>query len=302
MAGKQPRRIRSISEFHRLNGLSQPAHPLISVVNYADLISLQETVIFDYYSISVKRGVGKLFYGQQEYDFDEGVMYFMAPNQVLTVQPPVDNSIERSGWILLFHPDFLWGSDLAKHIRNYDFFDYRVNEALFLSDNEELTLNKIVDSIQQEYSGNMDKFTQEICISHIETLLKYAERFYNRQFITRKISNHQVLNQLEDLLESYFHSESVAEKGLPSVQFIADSLHLSPNYLSNLLKVLTGESTQQHIHNKLISKAKEQLTTTDLTVSEIAYELGFEHAQSFNKLFKAKTNQTPLQFRQSFLS
>lgn len=302
MATKQLISIHSITEFHRLRSLPPPVHPLISIVDYSKVSMLDGPVIFDYYSISVKRGMGKMFYGQQEYDFDEGVMYFMAPNQILTVQPNEDPTAKRSGWILLIHPDFLWGTSLAKSIKNYDFFDYQANEALFLSEKEENTLNKIIESIESEYQSNMDSFSQEIIISHIETLLKYAERFYHRQFLTRKISNHQILDKLEVLLDDYFKQTDLIDKGLPSVQYVANALNLSPNYLSNLLKVLTGQSTQQHIHNKLINKAKERLSTTNLTVGEIAYELGFEHTQSFSKLFKAKTNQTPLAFRQSFQS
>lgn len=302
MKNTAPTRIRSIGEFHRLRGLPQPEHPLISVVNYADVYDAggdDQSFIFDYYTISVKRGVGKMFYGQQQYDFDEGVMYFMAPGQVLRVQRSPEVQTEPSGWLLLIHPDFLWNTSLANNIRKYDFFDYSVNEALFLSDKEEATLNNIIENIKSEYHGNIDKFSQGIIISQIETLLNYSERFYQRQFITRKITNHQILNRLEELLNDYFNNKTV-KNGLPTVQFVSEKLHISPGYLSGLLKVLTGQSTQQHIHEKLIEKAKEKLSTTTLSVSEIAYELGFEHPQSFSKLFKAKTNLSPLEFRQSF--
>ena len=158
----------------------------------------------------------------------------------------------------------------------------------------------IMKNIQQEYQSNIDKFSQDVIIAQIELLLTYAERFYNRQFITRKISNHQILARLENFLEEYFNSDSLSQKGLPTVHFIAENLHVSPNYLSGLLKLHTGQSTQQHIHNKLIEKAKEKLSTTSLSISEIAFELGFEHQQSFSKLFKTKTNVSPLEFRQSF--
>lgn len=241
-----------------------------------------------------------MFYGQQKYDFDEGVMYFMAPNQVLRVEPGQNDHEERTGWILLIHPDFLWNTPLAKKIKQYDFFDYAVNEALFLSEKEEAVINSLIQNIQQEYHSNIDKFSQSIIISQIDTLLNYAERFYERQFITRKISNHQILVRLESLLNDYFETDQIVLNGLPSVQQIADILNVSPNYLSGLLKVLTGQSTQQHIHNKIIEKAKEKLSLTDLSISEIAYQLGFEHSQSFSKLFKTKTNLSPLEFRQSF--
>lgn len=302
----KPTRIKSISEFHNMFNMPGPEHPQISVVDYAVLAEAKKSnevaaTVADYYSISVKRGLTeKMRYGQQEYDFDEGIMYFMAPGQVLYAAPPGDSTTKPSGWILLIHPDFLWNTPLAKRIRQYEFFDYSVNEALFLSDKEEAILNNIIQNIKQEYHSNIDRFSQSIIISQIETLLNYAERFYQRQFITRKISNHHILNRLEEILTEYFNGEDLSVKGLPTVQFISEQLHLSPTYLRSLLKVLTGQNTQQHIHDKLIEKAKEKLSTSALSVSEIAYELGFEHSQSFSKLFKAKTNLSPSEFRDSF--
>ncbi|MCS3797196.1 helix-turn-helix domain-containing protein [Niastella sp. OAS944] len=225
-------------------------------------------------------------------------MFFIAPGQVLTVT--IDTASEHSGWMLLIHPDFLWNTALAKSIKRYDYFDYSVNEALFLSDKEESIINNVVQNIKREYHSNIDKFSQNIIISNIETLLNYAERFYQRQFITRKISNHQILNRLEEFLDDYFNSDEILKTGLPTVQLVAEKLNVSSTYLTNLLRVINGKNTQQHIHDKLIEKAKEKLSTTNLTVAEIAYELGFEHSQSFSKLFKAKTTLSPLQFRQSF--
>lgn len=296
-------RIKSIGEYHRFRNLPQPEHPLISVVDYAKMqLPADEDslgIVADYYSIAIKRGVGKMHYGQQQYDFDGGVMYCMAPHQVLRVEPSAD-SARRSGWILLIHPDFFWGTPLAKSIRNYEFFDYSVHEALFLSDKEENTLKNIIENIKNEYHGNIDKFSQNIIISQIETLLNYTERFYQRQFITRKISNHQIMTRLEELLNDYFSTEEIVKNGLPTVHFVSEKLNISPGYLSNLLRQLTGQSTQQHIHDKLIEKAKEKLSITELSVSEIAYELGFEHSQSFSKLFKSKTKQSPMEFRASF--
>jgi AraC family transcriptional activator of pobA len=302
----KPYRIKSISEFHSIFNLPKPEHPLISVVDYAALVAAKihveiTTTVSDYYSISVKRGLSeKMRYGQQQYDFDEGVMYFMAPGQVLNTARQNDTDSKPSGWILLIHPDFLWNTPLAAVIKRYEFFDYSVNEALFLSEKEELTLNNIIQNIKQEYHANIDPFSQNIIISQLETLLNYAERFYQRQFITRKIDNHQVLDRLEKLLDVNFQGDELLRKGIPSVQHIADALNVSPGYLSGLLKVLTGQSTQQHIHDKLIERAKEKLSTTDLSVSEIAYSLGLEHPQSFSKLFKSKTHLSPLEFRQSF--
>jgi AraC family transcriptional activator of pobA len=305
MSNKQVHRIKTISEFHRLRGLPKPQHPLISVVDYASIRhspeNNQTNWVLDYYSISLKRDFdAKIKYGQQEYDFDEGVMFFISPGQVFGIEVNKDSAVKRSGWMLLVHPDFLWNTPLAKTIKQYEYFDYSVNEALFLSEKEETTITDIIQNIQQEYHSNIDKFSQDVIIAQLELLLTYADRFYHRQFITRKITNHSVLNRLENILTEYFNSDALAENGLPTVQYIAEALNISPNYLSVLLKVLTGQSTQQHIHGKLIEKAKEKLSTTDLSVSEIAYELGFEHPQSFSKLFRTKTNLTPLEFRQSF--
>jgi AraC-like DNA-binding protein len=301
MANTKPYRIQSITEIHRLMGLPKPHHPLIGIIDLTGLKNNSgiDTVLFDLYVVSLKRGCDKLHYGQQRYDFDEGLMAFMSPGQVLRGE---ENGVPShlEGWMLFIHPDFLWNTSLAKKIKQYEFFGYSANEALFLSDKEETIINAIIQNIQNEYHSNIDKFSQNIIISHLETLLNYAERFYQRQFITRKISNHQILDRLETLLSDYFNSDDLVTTGLPTVQYISDTLNVSPSYLRSLLKTLTGQSTQQHIHEKLIEKAKEKLSTTDLSVSEIAYDLGFEHLQSFCKLFKTKTKLSPLEFRQSF--
>ena len=305
MANTQPLRIKTITEYHRVMGLPKPEHPLITVVNLETINHPRGdgpiSLVFDFYSISLKRMYNaKIKYGQQDYDFDEGLMFFMAPNQVFGIEVNKDVLLKPSGWLLLVHPDFLWKTPLAKTIRQYAYFSYSVHEALFLSDREETTITGILHHIDQEYRSNIDQFSQNVIIAQLELLLTYAERFYQRQFITRKIANHKLLDRLEDFLTEYFNSDALLKKGLPTVQSIAGALNMSPNYLSGLLKVWTGQSTQQHIHNKLIEKAKEKLSVTDLTVSEIAYELGFEHPQSFSKLFKTKTSLSPLAFRQSF--
>ncbi|TSJ46625.1 helix-turn-helix domain-containing protein [Fluviicola chungangensis] len=307
MANSTPQRIRSISEFHRHRGLPKPEHPLISVISMDDFTEMPELnpmyAVFDFYFIAMKRIKGvKYKYGQLHYDFeDEGILFFMAPNQVLKLEIPENEVPEQaSGWILLIHPDFIWNTSLSKSIKNYEFFGYSVREALFLSEREEGTLNGIIQHIQQEYHSNIDKFSKQIIITHLENLLSYCERYYNRQFITREKANHQVLEQLEKLLTGYFNDPDLASTGLPTVQYIAQKLNLSPSYLGSLLRVHTGQNTQQHIHEKLIEKAKEKLSTTNLSISEIAYELGFEHSQSFSKLFKTKTKLSPLEFRQSF--
>jgi AraC-like DNA-binding protein len=305
MANTQPHRIKTISEYHQVMGLPKPEHPLISVINF-DLIKRLPydesiNVVFDFYSISLKRNFnGKMKYGQQEYDFDEGIMFFISPGQVFGMEIDKGSPLTHSGWLLLIHPDFLWHTSLAKTMKQYEYFNYSVHEALFLSEKEETTIIGMMQSMEQEYRSNIDKFSQTIIIAQLELLLSYAERFYQRQFITRKIANHQILNRLEEILTAYFSSDTLLKRGLPTVQYIADTLNISPSYLSGSLKMLTGQSTQQHIHDKLIEKAKEKLSTTSLSISEIAYELGFEHPQSFSKLFKTKTELSPLEFRASF--
>lgn len=274
-----PHRIKTISEYHRFRGLPKPEHPLMSVINLDETGILsadaQTSWVFDFYSIALKRNVDsrvKYNYGQQTYDFDECVMFFISPQQVFSVE--TDGDYKLSGWMLLIHPDFLWKSPLAKSIKQYDFFGYSANEALHLSDKEEKTIINIFQNIKQEYLSNIDKFSQPVIISQLELLLNYSDRFYHRQFITRKITNHKILNRLEEILNAYFDQDSLIESGLPTVQNIAKELNVSPNYLSGLLKSLTGQSTQQHIHEKLIEKAKEELSTTSLSVSEIAYAFG----------------------------
>ena len=305
MASTQPHRIKTISEYHQVMGLPKPEHPLISVINFESIKHLPYnesiSLVFNFYSISLKRDFNaKMKYGQQEYDFDEGIMFFISPGQVFGIEIDKGSALKHSGWLLLIHPDFLWNKPLAKTIKQYEYFSYSVHEALFISEKEEATITGMMQNMEQEYRSNIDKFSQNIIIAQLELLLTYAERFYQRQFITRKIANHKLLNRLEDVLTAYFNSDALAKKGLPSVTYIAETLNVSPGYLSGSLKILTGQSTQHHIHDKLMEKAKEKLSTTGLSVSEIAYELGFEHPQSFSKLFKIKTSVSPLEFRASF--
>ena len=306
MNNNQLYHFHTITEYHRAAGLPNPAHPLISLV-YMDhlnrpLAQGPFSLIYDFYSISMKRVKNAKFkYGQQASDFDEGVLFFMSPGQVFGVEIEKGSVMHRpEGWMILIHPDFLWNTALAKIIKQYEFFNYSVHEALYLSDKEETMLTTIAQNIEQEYHANIDRFSQSVIIAQLELLLTYSERFYQRQFITRKISSHEILTKLEDLLTHYFTSGALAQKGLPSVTYIAENLNISPGYLSSLLKSLTGQNTQQHLHNKLIELAKEKLSTTNLSVSEIAYELGFEHLQSFSKLFKTKTTLSPMEFRHSF--
>lgn len=296
----------SISEYHKFRGLPAPEHPLISVSycisNSSDALLSKDSfqsLSCNFYTIILKRNSnGKLKYGHHEYDFNEGIMLFFAAGQVFGIESVLNE--KPDGWVLMIHPDFLAKTHLTSTIHQYEYFGYAVHEALFLSKKEEVSMINIFKSIQLEYCNNIDNYSKNIIIAHLELLLSYSERYYNRQFITRSIVNHQILSKLEVILNNYFSTGSLINIGLPNVQEIAEKLNLSPNYLSGLLKNLTGMSTQQHIHSKLIERAKEKLSSTVLTVSEIAYQLGFEHPQSFSKLFKSKTNLSPLEFRQSF--
>nr|WP_315179490.1 helix-turn-helix transcriptional regulator [uncultured Flavobacterium sp.] len=298
-----PYSINSISELHRLLQLPKPKHPLVSVINLNEIkCHFDESIksfVYNFYSICTKKDFkGKLKYGQNYYDFDEGIMTFFSPGQVISTV--VDEDIALSGIWLVVHPDFIQNYALAKSIKDYGFFSYAVNEALHLSDKEEAMITDIMQNIDAEYCSVIDGFSQDVILSHIELLLNYSNRFYNRQFITRKNASNDLLSNLEKLLLDYFNGNKVQELGLPTVLYISEQLNVSPNYLSDMLRSLTGQSTQQHIHDKLIEKAKEILTTTSLSVSEIAYQLGFEYPQSFSKLFKSKTNVSPLEFRSSF--
>ena len=303
------KRFSKISDYHKFANLPAPQHPLISLVDYSQVSYPEESKKFhlvqDYYTIGLKRNVPyKIYYGQQEYDFDEGLMTFVSPNQMISLKdnPNVGAStaLKPSGWLLFLHPDFIWNTSLAKSIKSCDFFGYAINEALFLSEKEELMMIDILKKIENEYQSNMDKFSQKIIVSQIELLLNYAERFYERQFLTRKKPNHQLLEKVELLLTNYFQNTQLNDNGVPTVEHISNELHISANYLSNSLKSLTGMSTQQHIHEKLIEKAKEQLSSSQKSISEIAYALGFEYPSSFNKLFKRKTEMSPLEFRKRF--
>ncbi|RAV27785.1 helix-turn-helix domain-containing protein [Sinomicrobium soli] len=294
-----PIKASSISDLNRILGLPKPKHPLITVYRFENAPKYFGSMVIGMYCIAIKKGAGKFKYGQRYYDYDSGTMSFFSPNQVLSHEPGESKTID-GGIALNFHPDFLSGYPLAKTIKNYGFFSYELNEALHLSEQEKAVIENIMKNIEAEYQSNIDKFSQDVIIAQIELLLQYSNRFYNRQFITRKPGNEEILIRLENLLSDCFNDEQLSEKGLPSVQYIAEQLNVSSNYLSDMLRSITGQTTQQHIHNKLIEKAKELLSTTNLSITEIAYQLGFEHIQSFSKLFKNKVNQSPLEFRTGF--
>jgi len=298
-----PHKFNSLSAIHHAFGLPKPMHPLITLINgTVDVGAIRPpgAHVLSFYKISYKAKLsGKIKYGQDYYDFDEGGLLFAAPNQVVG---GYDNGDVRdcSLYTLLIHPDFLLNYPLAKKIKTYGFFSYDANEALHLSDKEKETVISIFTIIEEELKSRIDDFSQDIIVSQIELLLNYANRFYKRQFITRKAVTNGMLQKLEEILEEYFNHEKSLSNGIPTVHYLSEKLNISPSYLSDMLRSLTGQNAQQHIHQKLIEKAKEKLSTTGLSVSEVAYELGFEHPQSFSKLFKTKTNLSPLEFRRSF--
>ncbi|MDR5589025.1 helix-turn-helix transcriptional regulator [Christiangramia sp. SM2212] len=296
-----PNIINSITELHKILGLPKPTNPLITLIDHSQ--EREETnlgnqkMLLNFYNITIKRSFqGQLKYGKTHYDFDEGTMSFLSPNQVFTVDEKGERN--KDGWSLLFHPDLIANYGLSKSIKTYGFFSYGVNEALHLSDKEEKTIESSVQNIQEEYNSTIDLYSQDEIVSNLELLLNYCNRFYNRQFITRKMASNDLLVNFESKLSEYFDEST--ESKLPTVRSIADEMNVSPNYLRDMLRAITGQNTQQHIHAKLIEKAKEYLTTTSKSIGEIAFQLGFEHSQSFNRLFKNKTDVSPLAYRNSF--
>lgn len=294
----------SISALHRALGLPKPLHPLVSLVNYADIRMTPEDqarpLVMDFYKISFKSNFrGQVKYGQQYYDFEEGGLSFFAPNQVITPTVAAEDE-DYSGYTLLVHPDFLRPYPLGRTIKDYGFFAYAVAEALCLSEGEKTIIVALFTAIERELARNLDGFSQDILVTQIEQLLGYSNRFYHRQFLTRKAAHHDLVAQVEALLSQYLTTEQPLVTGLPTVQYLADQLRISPRYLSDLLRLHTGQNAQQHIQHHVVEKAKELLTTRALSVAEVGYQLGFEHSQSFNKFFKNQTAQTPLAFRQSF--
>jgi AraC family transcriptional activator of pobA len=291
----------SLTDFHRMFGLSKPKHPLISYIDIKDMnyepAELPAALIMDFYKIAFKTNLGgKAKYRQSYYDFGEGGLVFTSPGQVFESPDGTANS----GKMLLFHPDLFLSYSVSKKISQYGFFSYAANEALHLSDNERTTVMTVFEIIDEELTSRIDDFSQDVMVSQIELLLNYSNRFYKRQFITRKAVNSDQLYKLEAFLDQYFSEGKAVSSGIPTVQDLADRLNLSPGYMSDMLRALTGQNAQQLIHYKLVEEAKGKLSTTDLSVAEIAYQLGFEHPQSFSRLFKSKTAHSPLKFRTSF--
>jgi AraC-like DNA-binding protein len=291
--------FKSISELMRDMDMPEPQHPLVALVNYdvkgSSRRNIERRFLIDFYKVSFKRDFkGQVKYGQGYYDFEGGGLAFLAPNQLIKM------SVEEGcyeGYTLFFHADLIRNYQLAKNIHQYGFFTYAVNEALFLSDKEKKVIAGLFENIAAELDNNIDAFSQDVLVSQIELLLNYSNRFYNRQFLTRKAIHHDLISQMDTYLADRFADQL---GGIPTVPEVATHLHVSPRYLTDMLRSLTGQSAQQHIHDRLIEKAKETLSTTRLTIAEIAYQLGFEHPQSFNKLFKRHTNLSPNAFRKSF--
>lgn len=276
-------------------------HPLVAVIDFSkvdEYIEEGTRLSSDFYSIMFKNYcANKLRYGRQTYDFQDGSLMCIAPKQVLSMDNEIEKRDDMMGWGLFFHPDLLLGTPLSDKMQEYTFFSYETSEALHLSDKEKQILYDIVQKIQTELEENLDKHSQTLIVSNIELLLNYCSRYYGRQFITRKNSNSNTVAQAEKLLKAYFKTNSLKESGLPTVKYLAEKVHLSPSYLSDLLKKETGMNAQDQIHYYLIQEAKNILMNTDKSVSEIAYTLGFEYPQYFSKLFKQKTGHSPVEYR-----
>ncbi|MDN4165898.1 helix-turn-helix transcriptional regulator [Cytophagales bacterium LB-30] len=295
--------INSISQAHQSVGLPPPKHPLVSVVktvDYKPTINFRGLkVINNLYQITLKQlGCGNLMYGKNSYDYEDGTLIFTSPGQVTIFQGEmsVENKTDK-GWTLAFHPDLIRKSSLADKINQYSFFNYEVNEALHLSEDELKTIEELLDKIVKEYSQNLDKHSQNLIISNIELLLDYCTRFYDRQFFTRSNLNLDLVSKFEKLIKRYYETEDVDEKGLPNVQYLAKQLNFSSNYLSDLLKKETGKTAQEHIHLFIIEQAKNKLLNSKSSISEIGYSLGFEYPQHFSNLFKLKTGFSPSEYR-----
>jgi len=292
--------IKSISEIHQLFQLAKPKHPLVSVFRHSDLVVpdnfTKQSFTTELYMIGLKeKQEAVLNYGRETYDFQEGTVIFLAPNQVFSFNS-ADFSKCEDEWTLVFHPDFLTKTNLGNEIDNYHFFSYETNEALHISEDEKLALNDLITKIEKEYYRQIDKHSQEIICINIETVLKYCQRFFARQFITRKMSNNRYLIKFEAFLKSHFEQNSI-QKSIPSVKQCGEALHLSAHYLSDLLKEETGKNAKEHIDLFVIKKAKNQLLNQTLSISQVAYDLGFEYPNHFSKFFKLKTGLSPSDYR-----
>ncbi|MFZ5966114.1 MAG: helix-turn-helix domain-containing protein [Bacillota bacterium] len=294
-------RIDSISMLHELLGYEKPKHPLITLIHLNDINPMMEyqnrQFVTGFYTISLKNGINcDVKYGRSYYDFSEGSLMFMAPEQVIMMDYSPDKTV-KEGWMLCFQPDLIRTSELGGKIEQFTFFSYDVSEALHLSEKEKEIITNIVGTIENEFSQNIDVYSHDLIISNIEVLLNYSKRFYGRQFITRASANKDVISRFDILLRNYFSSKSLEEKGIPNVKYLANEMGYSTNYLSDLLKKETGKNTQEHIHLHLLEKAKTLLLGTSEPIYQISYMLGFEYPAHFSKLFKSKTGMSPMAFR-----
>ena len=291
----------SITEIRSVFGLGKPTHPLITILDTQKLAYGKETVgkrfSSDLYCIAMKDSSCGIDYGRNSYDFDDGVLIFTAPQQIITVKKPQELN-QVKGWMLYFHPDLIRNTALGSKIDSYNFFNYEVHEALHLSETEQNTLNQIVQLIQAEINERIDNHSQQVLISNIELLLNYSKRFYERQFNTRSASNIDIVSKVERLLKHYYSENQLIEKGQPSIHYLAEHCHLSASYLSDLLTKETGRSAKDHINDFLVDKAKHRLLSSTDSISEIAYTLGFNYPHYFGRLFKQKTGKTPQEYRQ----
>lgn len=288
--------FKSLSEAHRILGFAPPEHPLISVM-MCDSTTFKSDISYtcDFYLIAFKKmKSGVIQYGKTRYDHDLGSMSFIKPRQVVDMR---DIKLEENGFNISLHEDFLIGHPLHNEIKKYGFFDYEANEALHLSPAEEKTIWELYRKIETEYHNNRDEFSRAIILTHIDSILKYSERFYRRQFIDRKPLSGTTVSRFNKIITSYFEKGLMNDKGLPTVNYMAGELNLSPRYLSDLLKQETGKTALELIHLYLISEAKNMLTGTDSTVAEIAYKLGFENPPYFSRLFKKQTGMSPNEFK-----
>lgn len=291
--------LKSIADLSRLMN-ENDFHPLVAVVDFSqttDHIQEETRIITDFYSVMFKNYCkSALTYGRKAIDFDEGSLICMAPNQVITIDTEIEPRDNPLGWGLFFHPDLIRNTTLNAKMKDYSFFSYEMAEALHLSEKEKLLLYECIVKIQSELKENIDDYSQTIIVSTIELLLNYCSRFYGRQFITRKATNRDVLEKVETILKVYF-SNKTDSIGLPTVKYLADVVNLSPGYLGDLLKKETGLNAQEHIHQYIIEKAKNILVNSSYSISEIAFQLGFEYPQYFSRLFKQKTGTSPLEYR-----
>ena len=298
---KQVIHLHTIADLSKLFNLGHNQHPLVTVLDFSKVteqVEQNSKITTDFYSIMFKNYCkNHIKYGRKTIDFQDGNLICIAPNQTIEIDNEIEEREDKMGWGLFFHPDLIRSTTLNQKIKEYSFFQYEVSEALHLSDKEKNILLECVQKIQTELQENIDVHSQYIIVSTIELLLNYCSRFYGRQLITRSQNNKSIISQIENLLTQYFTDNKINEQGLPTVKYLANKVHLSPSYLSDLLKKETGKNAQEHIHFYLIEEAKNILLNSEKNINEIAFDLGFEYPQYFNKLFKKKTGKTPMEYR-----